>query len=116
MNCNELLREVQKRLVESGISDLITEYVHEHPEYWTQNDYGTSPGYNTSCSINVGFNTISNKDVNDMTQTTPFYMLEIGRYQSKNIDMSVHPNSNAVWTDYWYQGKIQLSYRGKLNG
>ena len=116
MNCNELLREVQKRLVESGISDIITEYAREHPEYWTQNDYGTTPGYNTSCSISVGFNTISNKNVNDLTQAEPFYMLTVGRHQSKNVDMSIHPDNNSVWTDYWYKGKIQLSCRGNLNG
>lgn len=116
MNCNELLKEIQKRLVESGITDMVTEYVREHPEYWTQNDYGTSVGYNTSCNITVGFNTVSDKDVNDMTQATPFYMLEIGRNQGRDVAMSIHPNSNAVWTDYWYKGKIQLSHRGNLNG
>ena len=113
MNCNELLKEIQKRLVESGISDLITEYVREHPEYWTQND---GVGYNTSCNISVAYNTISNKDVNDLIQATPFYMLEIGRHQGRNVCMSVHPNNNSVWTDYWYDGHIQLSCRGYLNG
>ena len=116
MNCNKLLREIQKRLVDSGISDLITKYVQEHPEYWIQNDYGMSTGYNTSCNISVAYNTISNKDVNDLTQATPFYMLEIGRNQGRNVSMSMHPNSNAVWTEYWYDGKIQLSHRGYLNG
>lgn len=111
MNCNELLKEIQKRLVESGISDMITEYVQEHPEYWTQNDIA---GYNTSCNICIGFNTISNVDVNNMAQATPFYMLEIGRTQNKSISISVH--SNNVYTDYWYKGKIQLSHKGCLNG
>lgn len=116
MNCNELLKEIQKRLVESGISDMITEYVREHPEYWVRNNT-SGTGYNTSCQINICFNTASDINMNDMTQATPFYMLSIGRNQNKNVDVSVHPkDNNAVWTDYWYNGSIQLSHRGHLNG
>lgn len=115
MNGNELLKEIQKRLVESGISDLVTEYMREHPEYWTQNDYGVTPGYNTSCNISIGFNTITNTDANDMTQATPFYMFDIGRNE-RHVSMSIHPNNNAMYTDYWSNGKVQLSHRGYLNG
>jgi len=51
MNSNELMLSINKRLQNSGIIDDITDFYHEHPEYFTTCSDGVT--IISSCSISI---------------------------------------------------------------
>lgn len=111
MNSNTLLKEIQRRLVSSGISDLVTEFVRDHPEYWTENN--TMDGVNTCCQIGIAYNSTPKFDV---TSARPFFTIDIGRVDKTLLCMSFHPDTNAQYTDYWNNFKKLLSHKDTYDG
>lgn len=100
MNSNELLLKINHVLQDSGVIDDLTDFFHEHSEYFTK------------CSNNIDI--ISNCDISiamcckpDERQSSGVFVL---------IDLGAHGTTQAFLSDHSRSTGTKVTLRRKING
>lgn len=90
MNSSELILSINKRLQESGVIDDITDFLHEHPEYFTK-CLNSDKYVISSCNINVAMHCKPSERQN----TNAFISIDLGAYDAVGSYLSDHSRSTG---------------------
>lgn len=87
MNSNELMLSINKRLQDSGIIDDVTDFFHEHPEYFTKCSNNKDIISGLSISIAMCCKPSKRQD------TGVFVLADIGANNATQVFLSDHSRS-----------------------
>lgn len=90
MNSNELMLSINKRLQDSGIIDDITDFFHEHPEYFTT--CHSSKNIISSCSINIAMSCMPD----ERQAANVFVIAYLGSVDTTMISLSDHSHDTGT--------------------
>lgn len=100
MNSNELLLKINHVLQDSGIIDDITDFFHEHPEYFTK--CSDKKSIISACDINIAMCCKP-----DERQNAGAFVL---------IDLGAHDTTQAFLSDHSRSTGSKIELRRKING
>lgn len=87
MNSNDLLIKINRVLEESGIIDDVTDFYHEHPEYFTKCSDGVSEV--TGCEITLAMVCTPQ----ERADAGVFILSNLGAHDAVQVEMSDHTRS-----------------------
>lgn len=89
MNSNELMLSINKRLQDSGIIDDVTDFLHEHPEYFTKcsNDKDIISG----CEIDIAMCC----KPSERQHAGVFILANLGACDTVRVELSDHSRSTG---------------------
>lgn len=89
MNSNELLLKINHVLQDSGIIDDVTDFFHEHPEYFTKCSYDKD--IISFCDINIAMccKPIERQDAD------VFVLIDLGTHDATHISLTDHSRSTG---------------------
>ena len=90
MNSNELLLSINKRLQDSGIIDDVTDFFHEHPEYFTK--CSDDKSIISACDINIAMCCTPTERQN----AGVFILADIGANNTTQVFLSDHSRSTGT--------------------
>lgn len=88
MNSNELMLSINKRLQDSGIIDDLTDFFHEHPEYFAK-CLNSDKYIISSCDINVAMHCRPS----ERQDTNIFVSIDLGAHNAVSSHLSDHSRS-----------------------
>ena len=89
MNSDELLLKIENVLQESGIIQDVTDFMHEHPEYWCKcSDY-----HSEICGMEISIAMVD--EPRNRLNAGPFIMMNLGACNSE-VRVSLNDHSRST--------------------
>ena len=100
MNSNELMKDLNRVLKESGWLDKATEFYQNHPEYFHKGKYD---GYISSLGLSVSYQP---KSLSDIATITPCIFINMGGTISEFArEYNMH-NTGRIYSRTWINGML----------